>query len=119
MAEPINFDEALADPPDLTPEPPRFPRRPQPPVPARQIEDQLFSAKRAFELRDEFATGMRDLTSPVIDDSFELIGGLLRAPSNEELTEEIETSNKERDTLGLEREDEDLFRSEARIYRDC
>lgn len=110
MAEPINFDEALADPPDLTPEPPRLPRRPRAPIPARDISDQLFAAIKAFELRDTFSSGGRDLESPVNDENFELIGDLKRSPSPDELDTEVNTSNISRDELGLDREDEDLFR---------
>lgn len=110
MSDPIDFEKANADPPDLTPDPPKLPRRPQPPIPARDVSDQLFAAIRAFELRDSFSAGERELQNSVNDEKFEVIGSLAKPLSEEELNVEVDQSNRDRDELGITRENEALFR---------
>ena len=59
MAE-IDFSEATADPADLSLEPVDIPRRPVEPTPTVEIPNQLLSARRAFETRDDLASGERE-----------------------------------------------------------
>jgi len=108
MAE-INFSEALADPPDLTVEPLGIPRRPRPPLPAVEIPNQLLSARRSFETRDELLTGQRDLNDPVNDEDFLLVGSLAVQPSTETVKIEFDVSVATRTELGLDPEDQSLF----------
>jgi hypothetical protein len=112
MADPIDFDEALADPPDLTLEPPVLV---DPPIikevlPKRDIPNQLLSAARAWELRDEFASGRRDPNNRINVTEFALPASLQRRPNSEQLDAEIRESNETRDLLGVERINEGVFR---------
>lgn len=106
----IDFAAASEDPENLSLEPVDLPRRPKPPDPTREIPNQLLSARRAFELRDDFVSGKRDLTDPINDEAFELTGRLARTPTEEEIDVEVDLSNTTRSDLGLDLEDEALFR---------
>lgn len=106
----IDFAAASEDPENLSLEPVDLPRRPKAPDPTREIPNQLLSARRAFELRDDFVSGERDLTSQVNDEAFELTGRLARTPTEEEIDVEVDLSNTTRSDLGLDLEDEALFR---------
>ncbi len=108
--EPIDFDKALADPPDLTAEAPEIPRRPKVPVPVRPIENQLLSAKRAFDMRDDFSNGFRDVNSDVNDESFALFGPITIAPTSDQINIELDKSNTDRAELGIDPIDENVFR---------
>jgi hypothetical protein len=110
MADPINFDEALADPPDLIVEPPALPRRPpEVPKPTRDIPNQLISAAAAWRLRDDFISGKRDPSDPENDDAFELPESLKANPTQGQTDVELATSNSTRDELGIDRINEGLF----------
>lgn len=110
MADPINFEEALADPPDLIVEPPTLPRRPpEVPKPIRDIPNQLLSAAAAWRLRDDFISGKRDPSDPENDDAFELPESLKAKPTQEQINLELIESNSTRDDLGIDRINEALF----------
>ncbi len=110
MADPINFDEALADPPDLVIEPPKLPRRPpSTEEPKRNIPNQLISAAAAWELRDAFISGERDPNSGENDDAFQLPASLEANPTQEQVEIERLQSNKTRDELGIDRISDGLF----------
>lgn len=110
MSRPINFDEALAEPPDLVPDPPQeMPRLPLTLEPTRLIENQLVSATFAYALRDDFQGGFRDVIDPINNDAFALFGILSQQPSEEQVTIELEASNADRAELGLDPIDPNLF----------
>ncbi len=110
MADPINFDRALADPLDLTIEAPKLPRRPESDeVPKRNIPNQLLSAAAAWELRDNFTSGKRDPNNIVNDDAFQLPASLEANPTQEQVEIERLQSNQTRDELGIDRINEGLF----------
>lgn len=110
VGEPINFDEALADPEDLQLAPPEIPGRPvEAPTRQRDIPGQLLSATRAWELRDKFSSGERDLDNPVNDDNFALPPSLEEKPTAEQIEIELAQSNSDRDELGVDRVGDALF----------
>lgn len=110
MAEPINFSEALADPPDLVPDPPEeMPRLPLTLEPTRSVENQLVSAAFSHALRDDFQGGFRDVTDPINNDAFALFGTLSQRPNDEAVVVELNQSNTDRAALGLDPIDPDLF----------
>ena len=111
LTDPIDFDEALADPEPLQIEPPIIPGRPVPEVvPERDIPGQLFAAGKAWELRDKFASGERDLNNPINDPEFSLPPSLEVRLTTEQVELELDASNAERDEIGVDRIDEALFR---------
>jgi len=110
MADPINFDRALADPLDLTIEPPKLPRRPPSrEEPKRNIPNQLLSAAAAWELRDNFISGKRDPDDETNDDAFQLPASLEANPTQEQVEIERLQSNETRDELGLDRINNGIF----------
>lgn len=108
MAE-INFVEATAEPADLSLEPVDLPRRPVTPDPTVEIPDQLLSARRSFEARDDLASGKRNLNDSINDDAFRLAGSLAMQISSEEIKIELDVSNQTRGELDLDLEDPALF----------
>ena len=108
MAE-IDFAQATAEPADLSLEPVNIPRRPVTPDPTVEIPDQLLSARRAFEARDDLASGKRNLNDPINDESFELVGPLAMQIPAEEIKIELDVSNQTRGELDLDLEDPALF----------
>lgn len=111
LTDPIDFDEALADPEPLQIEPPEIPGRSVEPITrTREIPGQLLSATKGWELRDRFATGERDLDNSVNDTNFALPPSLETKLTSDELEIELEASNEARDEIGVDRIDEALFR---------
>ncbi len=105
----IDFTKALADPPDLQLESVGLPRRPKTAAPAVELPNQLLSARRAFQTRDDLVSGRRDLNNSINDEDFELIGSLALQPSTDNIAIEFDVSVAARTELGIDLEDEALF----------
>lgn len=111
LADPINLEEALADPERLRVAPPPIPGRPiEVEAPQREIPGQLFAATKAWELRDKFVSGERDLDDAANDPDFSIPPSLEARLTSNQLDLEIEASNEARDEIGVPRIDESLFR---------
>ena len=98
----IDFTQATAEPEDLSLEPVDLPRRPVTPDPTVEIPDQLLSARRSFEARDDLASGKRNLNDPINDEAFQLAGSLAMQIPAEEIKIELDVSNTTRGELGLD-----------------
>ena len=105
----IDFAQATAEPETLSLEPVDLPRRPVTPDPTVEIPDQLLSARRSFEARDDLASGKRNLNDPINDEAFQLAGSLAMQIPAEEIKIELDVSNTTRGALGLDLEDPALF----------
>ena len=109
--DPLNFDEINAAPADLPPLPPQ-PRDP----PKRAADDgkrfipsQLISANFAWQTRDIFVAGERDLFGPVNAKRWVTRGVFAESPTNVQIEEELAASNEARAELSLDLVDEGLF----------
>ncbi|KKN70462.1 hypothetical protein LCGC14_0430400 [marine sediment metagenome] len=111
LTDPINFAQALAEPERLQVAPPEIPGRPvDVEIREREIPGQLFSATKAWELRDRLVSGERDLNNPVNDNNFALPPSLEVKPTSDQVDMEVEESNEDRDEIGVDRIEESLFR---------
>lgn len=111
--DPLDFTKINAVPADLPPVPPQPREQPKRAVDDGQrfIAGQLLSANYAFQTRDLFISGERNLRSAVNVDRWRARGVFAQAATSEDISQELDDSNEARAALDVPLVDAGSFTS--------